>query len=137
MEREGVELLVVGIAVLDQLEGGQAGATRSATEARVHGWLPAGSASPRRTATSNSTPDGDRRARRRCAGRGMHHAREDGPGGGLVHAGHLLHRLRRQRDLPAGDRAAAGSGQQPVQRVLDAIRVVERGGAGTSASSGR
>jgi hypothetical protein len=56
----------------------------------------------------------------------MDDAREDRAGGGLIHAGHLLHRLRRQRDLPAGDRAAAGPGQQAMQRVLDAIRVVER-----------
>ena len=33
----------------------------------------------------------------------MHDAREDRAGGGLVHAGQLLHRLRRERDLVAGD----------------------------------
>ena len=58
--------------------------------------------------------------------RSQNDLREDGAGGGLVDTGHLLHRLRREGDLPAGDLTAPGVGHDPVQRVLDAIGVVER-----------
>src|SRR5215471_4681624 len=56
----------------------------------------------------------------------MHGRREDRAGSGLVDARHLLHRPAGQRDLPAGDRAATGLGHELVQRVLDAIGVMQR-----------
>jgi hypothetical protein len=52
--------------------------------------------------------------------------REDGAGRGLIDAGHLLHRLRGEGDLPAGDLAAPGFPHEAMQRVLDAIGVLER-----------
>jgi hypothetical protein len=58
--------------------------------------------------------------------RRVHDTREDGAGRGLVYPGHLLHRLRGERDLPAGDLATPGLGHEPVKGILDAIGVVER-----------
>src|SRR5262245_33123968 len=59
----------------------------------------------------------------------MDHRREDRASRRLVHTRHLLHHLGGEGDLPAGDGASSGPRHDLVERVLDAIGVVERAGA--------
>jgi len=51
--------------------------------------------------------------------------REDRAGGGLIHSGHLLHGPGGEGDLPAGDVATPRRHHDSMQRVLDAIGVLE------------
>ena len=125
-ECERVERLVVGVAVLDQLERRQArghpvghGRARPRSAARrqivagAHGHL---------ELDAQVVIGGDIDARRRR----VHELREDGAGGRLLHTGHLLHRPGREGDLPAGDLPSPRLRQEAMQRVLDLIGVIER-----------
>ena len=122
---EGVERRVVGVAVLDQLERRQAGGDPAghgrARPGPIARWQVV--AEPYRHLELHAQVVIGREINARW--RGVNDLREDGAGGGLVDSGHLLHRPGRERDLPAGDLAASGLGHHPVQRVLDAIGVLE------------
>ena len=67
-------------------------------------------------------------AMRTVAGERVDGARENRAAGRLIDPAQLLHRLRGQRDLVAGELAPAGLAEQPVHLVLDVVGLAERRG---------